>query len=130
MSLQYLNFDYSEDEQGNACWDAMASVPPDRLPALVAEVCALLHWADHDYPGPQGAPDDGGDWDYDLCAEVDDHTHHSISYQPPTGASHEPPTGQLHWHPALAPQARRIALTLTLTGPPQFAQLLQQRWDL
>jgi hypothetical protein len=28
MALHYLDFDYSEDDDGNGTWDAMASVTP------------------------------------------------------------------------------------------------------
>ena len=38
MTLDYLDFDYSEDEGGNGTWDAMASVAQDRWGALRAEV--------------------------------------------------------------------------------------------
>ena len=30
MTLDYLDFDYSEDEEGTGTWDAMASVKAER----------------------------------------------------------------------------------------------------
>ena len=42
MALDYLDFDYSEDDEGTATWDALASVTAERLPALTAEVEQLL----------------------------------------------------------------------------------------
>nr|WP_246254502.1 hypothetical protein [Comamonas jiangduensis] len=38
MGLDYLDFEYSEDEDGNGTWDAMASVADKRWHALLAEV--------------------------------------------------------------------------------------------
>ena len=42
MTLDYLDFDYSEDEEGTGTWDAMASVKAERVPALAAEIAQLL----------------------------------------------------------------------------------------
>ena len=36
MTLHYLDFDYSEDEDGNGCFDALADTPVDRHPAVLA----------------------------------------------------------------------------------------------
>ena len=45
MGLHFLNFDYSEDDEGRASWDAVASVAAARLPELVQEIVGLLAWA-------------------------------------------------------------------------------------
>jgi hypothetical protein len=45
MPLSYLDFDYSEDEQGWGNFDAMASVLPPQRPALQAELAQVLNWA-------------------------------------------------------------------------------------
>src|SRR6185369_12734006 len=45
MQLDYLVFDASDEDSGRESFDAMASVAPDRLPALLAEVAAVLRWA-------------------------------------------------------------------------------------
>lgn len=67
QSLQYLEFDTSDDG-GQACsFDAMASVTAAHLPALLAEVGALLDWLTGQF-GPPGSLDDGADWDLDLQA--------------------------------------------------------------
>ena len=42
MPLNYLDFDYSEDADGNGTLDAMASVLPAQLPALQNEIAAVL----------------------------------------------------------------------------------------
>ncbi len=65
-SLQYLDFDYSEDDSGAGTWDAMASVWPAQVNALRAEVALVLDWAQREFPGAHGPLDEGGEWDYDL----------------------------------------------------------------
>ena len=65
-SLDYLDFDYSEDDAGCGTWDAMASVHPAQLAAVQAEIALVLDWAHREFPERQGALDDGGEWDYDL----------------------------------------------------------------
>ena len=66
MTLDYLDFDYSEDDEGTGCWDAMASVPATRVPALAAEVEQLLAWAHRRFKGRRGPIEEGGDWDLSL----------------------------------------------------------------
>ena len=72
MALDYLEFDYSEDEEGTGTWDAMASVKAERVQALAGEIEALLRWASQKFAGRQGPLEDGNDWDYDLQAQDDD----------------------------------------------------------
>ena len=45
MSLQYLDFEYSDDTEGVGTWDAMASVSPNQVTAVQAEVARVLGWA-------------------------------------------------------------------------------------
>lgn len=66
MQLQYLIFDASDDGEGNGSWEAMASVLPDELSTVMAEVRAVEAAAQSDAPGPRGALDDGGAWDLDV----------------------------------------------------------------
>ena len=113
--LSYLVFDRSEDEDGNANWDAMASVTASRVPDLVAEVQAVLTWADAHF---KCAPlDEGGDWDLDLQAQDD--------------------AGQLlplQWDAAArqlqlsAAGAGRSTLSVSISGTPQFAQAFDAAW--
>jgi hypothetical protein len=65
MQLHYLDFDFSDEDTGRGSFDAMASVLPDRLSALRAEIAAVLAWATDAF-GPGGALDDQGEWDYEL----------------------------------------------------------------
>lgn len=71
MQLQYLIFDASDDGEGTGSWEAVASVPPDGLPAVMTEVRAVEAAAHADAPGPRGALDDGGVWDLDIQTRPD-----------------------------------------------------------
>lgn len=65
MQLHYLDFDFSDEESGRGSFDAMATVAPSRLPAVLAEISAVLDWA-RDAFGPAGALQDESEWDYEL----------------------------------------------------------------
>lgn len=121
MALDYLDFEYSEDEDGNGTWDAMASVPAPRWGALLDEVARVLHWASHEFRGQRAPLDDGGDWDFDLSAQDDDNGR----------------ALRIRWDSAAraidaqAPQADGYTtLTLTLTGNPGFGDALRERWQV
>ncbi|SEB22999.1 hypothetical protein [Variovorax sp. YR216] len=66
MTLDYLDFDYSEDTEGVGVFDAMATVRPEQIAAVHAEVEKVLGWANGVFAGRRGPVEDGGDWDYDL----------------------------------------------------------------
>ena len=121
MELQYLDFEYSEDEEGNGTWDAMASVRSDRWHALLDEVRHVLNWASKEFRGNQAPLDEGGDWDYDLSAQDDDNQR----------------TVRIQWSPrtqsidAQAPQAGSYTtLTLTLIGNTAFGDALRQAFRI
>ena len=56
MALDYLEFDYSEDEEGTGTWDAMASVKAERVPALPAKSKPCCAGPARRICGPPGAP--------------------------------------------------------------------------
>ncbi|MBT2299553.1 hypothetical protein J7E70_03650 [Variovorax paradoxus] len=66
MTLNYLDFDYSEDTEGIGVFDAMAATAPDQAAAVDAEIALVLDWASASFPDRRGPVGDGGDWDYDL----------------------------------------------------------------
>jgi hypothetical protein len=68
MTLRYLHFDATEANDGNGCFDTMASVSPSALVALHGELALVLGWAHQTFPGGSGPLDDGHDWDHDLQA--------------------------------------------------------------
>ncbi len=68
MTLDYLDFDYSEDTEGIGVFDAMASTAPDRAADVDAEIALVLDWASASFPDRRGPVGDGGEWDCDLQA--------------------------------------------------------------
>ncbi len=122
MTLSYLDFDYSEDDQGIGTWDAMASVTAQRLPALLAEITLVLHWAQQQFCGQRGPLDENGLWDYDLQSQPE-------GAAPALRLHYDEEVGQISLAQPPAPQAR-YTLTFTLSGGPAFAQALQARFAL
>jgi hypothetical protein len=116
MVLQYLDFDFSDEDSGRGSFDAMASVMPSRLPALQAEIASVLRWA-HAAFGPAGALQDEGEWDFDLQAVAE-----------PAGTALlvtcDPARGDVSLQ--MPADAARFALTLTLTGSPGFCDAFRQ----
>ena len=121
MALDYLDFEYSEDEDGNGTWDAMASVAEARWSALLKEVQQVLRWASQSFHGRRAPLDEGGDWDYDLSAQDDDNGR-------ALRIRWDRASGQVH---ADTPQASGYTtLTLTLSGTTAFGDALRQAFDL
>ncbi|MFN3733932.1 hypothetical protein [Comamonas testosteroni] len=119
MALDYLEFDYSEDEEGTGTWDAMASVRAERVPALAGEIEALLLWASRKFAGRQGAVEDGHDWDYDLQAQDDEGQ--------PLNARFDKTAGRLELQ---ASATGRTTVSLSLSGSSQFGAALRQAFDI
>ena len=119
MTLHFLDFDYSEDEDGTATWDAVASEPTDRLPELLAEITALLDWAHTEFGALRGPVETGGLWDYDLQCERDGLPLLALGFD-----IHE---RQIHPRPQSQPQAW-VTLTLSLSGGPAFAAAFVDRF--
>ena len=71
MSLHYLIFDASDDGEGTGSWEAMASVRAADVPAVLAEVQAVLTAAERLAPGPRGPLDEGSVWDADVQQHSD-----------------------------------------------------------
>ena len=71
MTFNYLIFEASDDGEGTGTWDAMASARAADVPAVLAEVQAVLTWAEQHSPGPRGPLDDGGTWDADQQVQTD-----------------------------------------------------------
>ncbi|MBX9935965.1 MAG: hypothetical protein K2Y10_05175 [Burkholderiaceae bacterium] len=122
MTLSYLDFDYSEDDQGISTWDAMASVTTQRLPALLAEIALVLNWAQQQFCGQRGLLDEDGLWDYDLQSQPE-------GGAPALHLHYDEDAGQITLAQPPEPQAR-YTLTLTLSGSAAFAQALRARFGL
>lgn len=119
MALDYLEFDYSEDEEGTGTWDAMASVKAERVPALAAEIEAVLRWASQKFPGRQGAVEEGFDWDYDLQAQDDDGE--------PLGNHFDKTEGKLTLQVSAT---GRTTVNLSLSGSAHFGDALREQFDI
>jgi len=121
MTLHYLEFDYSEDAEGTGTWDAIASVGDAHLPALQAEIVAVLAWAEAEFPGQRAPLDDGGTWDYDLQSEPENAALQPLHYD----------AAAQRLVPAIptVPGARH-SLTLSLSGHASFGAALRMRFDL
>jgi hypothetical protein len=119
MTLDFLEFDYSEDDQGHGSFDAMASATPAQLPALQAEIVQVLQWAQREFPDAQGPLDEGGEWDVELQGVQEVPTALDVHYA----------GGQLRLQ-ARASGAPRVTLSLTLTGTPMFCAAFRQAFGL
>ena len=117
--LDYLIFDYSEDDDGNGTWDAMASVPQERLDALRQEAGLVLRLAQRDFKGRHAALDDGGDWDFDLQAQDENGA--------PVATRFDVASGELELAPAAS---GRVTLSLSLSGNAHFAAAFNERFQL
>jgi len=116
MQLHYLEFDFSDEESGRGSFDAMASVLPERLPPLLAEIGAVLRWASATFGAPAPLEDDG-EWDYDVQAVAEPATALQVSC--------DAAAGRVELSPAIA-GAERTTLTLTLGGSPAFCEAFRQ----
>lgn len=121
MTLSFLDFDYSEDDDGNGTFDAMAAVSPAQWPALQDEVHRVLAWVHREFPGLRGPLEDGGQWDYELqgLREVPS----------PVELQFDETNGQLKVAEG-APGQPRMTLAFTLTGTPAFCAALREAFGI
>lgn len=112
MQLQYLLFDASDEEGGACSFDAMASVLPAGLAALVQEVETVLRWAHRAFGTPAAGADEA-EWDFDLHA-VDEN-------DAPLAISYDDRNAQVS---VAAPG--RVTLTLTVTGSRAFGAAFRE----
>ena len=119
MTLEYLEFDYSEDEEGTGTWDAMASVKAERVPTLAAEITQLLQWAQRQFAGRQGAVEEGMDWDYDLQSQDDDGQPLPVHFDKANG----------QWT-LQASATGYTTVSLSLSGSTQFGDALRDAFGL
>lgn len=120
MTLDFLIFDTSDEAGGRAAFDALASVPAARLPALLGEVEAVLQWAQREFGPPAQGDDDAGDWTFDLQATIEPDAPLPIAF----GAA----SGRVR--PGEVRAGERVTVSLTLGGSPAFAEALRQAFEL
>lgn len=121
MNLNYLDFDYSEDADGTGTFDAMASVSPAQVPALHAEISAMLAWAHRHWPDACAPLEDGGVWHYDLHGSLESSTPQELSFDEASGALHTT-TG--------IPGSPRTTITFTLSGSADFCAALRGDFEV
>lgn len=121
QTLDYLIFDYSEDDEGNATWDAMATLPAGKFAPLLEEVQHVLDWAQRHFAQARGPLDEGFLWDYDLSLRASSGQDMAVAVQWSPVA--------LQFAAPASPQAL-LTLTLTLTGRADFAAAFSEAFEL
>jgi hypothetical protein len=121
MGLRYLNFDHTGDSDGVGTLEAMASVWPEQVPAVHAEVVQVLAWAHAEFPGRRGPLDEGFDWDYDL--------HGVQELTAPEGLHYDEQARLLRVDAAPAGKPRHT-LTLSISGTPAFCEAFIRQFGL
>lgn len=119
LLLHYLDFEYSEDQQGVGTFEAMASTQAAQAVRVHQEIAQVLHWAHTAFVGMRAPLDDGGEWDFDLqgqqewsAAEVWVYNETTSQLTSRRDASGPP----------------RHTITLSLTGSPQFCEAFRQQF--
>ena len=118
MQLQYLDFDFSDEDSGRGSFDAMASVLPDRVPAVLAEIAAVLRWATGAF-GPGALLEDEGEWGYELQGVAEPGTPLKVIFDERSGDVSLTPAGG----------SARATLTLTLTGSAAFCEAFRESFE-
>jgi hypothetical protein len=77
--VNYLTFELSEGADGVTTLEAMASTSAERHAAVMAEAQQVLDWAWQRFPHTHGPADEGGDWDHDLQAIIEDGAWHTVT---------------------------------------------------
>jgi hypothetical protein len=119
MQLHYLDFDFSDEDSGRGSFDAMASVAPSRLPALLAELSVVLGWARRTF-GPAGVLEDEGEWDYALQGVAEPGRVLKVVY--------DSSRGEVVLGPHAA--AALTTLTLTISGSPGFCDAFRRAFGI
>ena len=119
-SLRYLVFDLLDADDASHTWEAMASVDPVRLPAVLEEAAGLVAWAQAEFGAEPLALDNGGEWDAWLQVQADQAPPLTLNW--PT---HRDQTLPL----PIPPGTQWVAVTLTLVAAAPLADALQQHLD-
>ena len=85
MTLNYLEFDYSEDAEGIGTFETLASVSPSQVAAVHAEVAEVLAWAFRTFPDGHGPVAEGFEWDHDLQGQREFTAAESLCFDERTG---------------------------------------------
>jgi hypothetical protein len=77
--MKYLNFEASENADGDWTLEACAATAAGQHPAVLAEVQSVLDWARAHFPHTQGPLDEGMDWDDDLQITLEAGGWHAVT---------------------------------------------------
>ena len=121
MTLDYLDFDYSDDGDGQGSFDALASVAPAQVAAVHAEIETVLAWAHAQFAGGPGALADGAEWDVDLQSVRE--------YSVADGLRYDPARQRLTTEAGTA-GAPRHTLSLSISGTEAFCQVFREAFEL
>lgn len=121
MTLNYLDFDYSEDTEGVGVFDAMATIGPQQVGAAHAEIEQVLDWAHDAFRGRRGAVGDGGEWDYDLQGMQEVTVPEMLEFDEDTRKL------RVRAGPAGAP---RHTVTMAISGTPDFCAAFREQFEL
>ena len=132
--LRYLDFDYSEDSDGNGAWDAMASVPAAQWSALRAEAAQVLAWAHREFGDQRGALEDGAEWDWELQAVAEVVTPQPLHFDSDTGTLQARDcsggSGSGSSSSSDCSSTQRYTLSLSLSSTPAFSAALRAQFGL
>lgn len=121
MTLNYLDFDYSEDTEGVGVFEAMATVGPQQVEAVHAEIEQVLAWAHDAFRGRRGAVGDGGEWDYDLQGMQEVTVPETLEFDEDARKL------RVRSGPAGTP---RHTFTMAISGTPDFCAAFRERYEL
>lgn len=120
-TLDYLDFDFSEEADGSGSFDAVASVGPQQLAAVHAEIVAVLDWAHAAFAGQRAPLDDGGAWDFDLQSLQEWSLAETLTY--------DEGSGQLDVRRGNT-GAPRHTVSLSIVGSTDFCDAFRAQFDL
>ena len=118
---RFLEWDYSEDDEGLGSFEAMASVGTKHWAAVQAEVAGVLAWAHAEFPDACAPMDEGGEWDCALQGSQEHTTPLTVHFSPEAQALDVQ---------AQAAAPSRYTLVLTLSGTLTFCQALREAFGL
>ena len=121
MQLDYLDFDYSETGEDIGTFEAVASVWPEQVAAVQAEIAQVLDWAHAAFAGQRGPVGEGGEWDYDLQAMQEFTVPQTMDYDPARRRF----TVQTQ-----TPSKPRHTVTLSVSGTQEFCAAFRQQFGL
>jgi hypothetical protein len=119
MTLDYLDFDYSEDEHGHGSFDAMACTSAQRVAAVRAEIAHVLDWSHAAFPQMRAPLEEGGEWDYQLEGQREWSVLEAIDYDE---ASRQFSTR------LGAPGEARHTVSVTFSGSAQFCAAFRRQF--